>query len=97
VGVSDGLKSVSDSTVLISTCASTIRNIHFGHALAQVVSYQLPSAVAWVQNQRKSSGICGGHSGTGACVLQVLQFPLPFVHSTNCSTVITIYRPGLVQ
>jgi hypothetical protein len=39
------------------------------HAIGQVVSHQIPTAVAWVQSQVKSRGICGGKSGTGASFL----------------------------
>jgi hypothetical protein len=35
----------------------------------------LPMMVAWIWFQVKSCGICGGQNGTGAGVLQVLQFP----------------------
>jgi hypothetical protein len=37
-----------------------------GRAIAQAVSHQLPSAVAQVQAQVRSCGICGGQSDTGA-------------------------------
>jgi hypothetical protein len=42
----------------------------------------------------KSRDTCVGQSGTGA---GLLLLPLPLIHSTNCSTVIIIYHPGLVQ
>jgi hypothetical protein len=48
-----------------------------GHAIAQVVSYWLPTAVAWVPAQVWSCGICVGQSGGGEGFLQVLQFLLP--------------------
>jgi hypothetical protein len=44
-----------------------------GHAIAQVVSYLLPTEAAWVW----SCGIGGGQSGAVAGFLQVLRFPLP--------------------
>jgi hypothetical protein len=66
-------------------------------AVAQAVSIRLPAAAARVRVRVKSCGICGGQSGTGAGFLPVLQFPLPLIHSTDCSTIITIYHPGLVQ
>jgi hypothetical protein len=50
-----------------------------------------------LQPRVKSCGICAGQSGTGAGFLPVLRFVLPLIHSTNCSTIITIYNPGLVQ
>jgi hypothetical protein len=40
------------------------------------------------------SGLCGSH----ACQLTTgFQFPLPIIQCTNCSTIITINHPGLVQ
>jgi hypothetical protein len=33
-------------------------------------------------------------SGTGAGFLRVFRFPLPVIHSTNCSTAITIIIQG---
>jgi hypothetical protein len=46
---------------------------------------------------RKSRGISIGQNGTGAGFLPVLRFLLPLIHSINCSTIITIYHPGLPQ
>jgi hypothetical protein len=66
-------------------------------AVVQEVSHRLLNAVAWVQSWVKSCGICGGQSSTGAGLLRVLRFPLSLIHSTNCSTVNTIYHPGLIQ
>jgi hypothetical protein len=48
-----------------------------GRAIAQAVSRWLPTAAARVRARVWSSGICGGHSGTGAGFLRVLRFPLP--------------------
>jgi hypothetical protein len=45
---------------------SAVITSNTGHAIAQVVSHWLPTAVAWVQIRVKSSGICGGQSGAGA-------------------------------
>jgi hypothetical protein len=67
-----------------------------GHAVAQAVSRWLPTAAAWVQAQVRSSGICGGQSGTGAGFLCTSVSPAN-LHSTNCSTVTIIYHMGLVQ
>jgi hypothetical protein len=52
-------------------------HIHTGRALAQAVSYRLPTAAAQVRAQVRSCGIYNGRSGTGAGFLLVLQFPLP--------------------
>jgi hypothetical protein len=67
------------------------------HAKAQAVSRWLPTVVDRVLSWVKSCGICGGQSITGAGFLQVLWFSMPLIHSTNCSTFIIIYHPGLVQ
>jgi hypothetical protein len=48
-----------------------------GRAITQAVSRWLPTAAAWVRAQVRSCGIFGGQSGTGACLLRVLRFPLP--------------------
>jgi hypothetical protein len=66
-----------------------------GRVIAQAVSHLLPNAAAWVRAQVRSSGIYGGKSGTGAGFLRVHRFPLPI--SSDCSTLIIIYDPGLVQ
>jgi hypothetical protein len=58
---------------------------------------KLQAVSRWVRAQVKSCGICGGQSGTGAGFLPVLRFVRPLIHSTNCSTIITIYHPDLVQ
>jgi hypothetical protein len=63
-------------------------------AVAQTRTRRLPTAEALVPARTKSCGICRGHTGTGAGFLPVLRFPLPLIHSTNCSTVITVYHPG---
>jgi hypothetical protein len=68
-----------------------------GRVVAQAASRRLTTGMARVGTRVKSRGICGGQSGTGEGYLRVLRFPLPLIHSTNCSTTITIYRPGLVQ
>jgi hypothetical protein len=48
-----------------------------GRAKAQAVSRWLPTAGARVRARVRICGICGGQSGTGACVLRVLRFSLP--------------------
>jgi hypothetical protein len=52
--------------------------MHFGRAVAQVVSRWLPTAAAWV-HIRAACGVCGRQSGTGAGFLRVLRFPLPII------------------
>jgi hypothetical protein len=47
-----------------------------GRAIAQAVSRRFPTAAAQVRAQVRSCGICGGQSGTGADLLQVLTFLL---------------------
>jgi hypothetical protein len=68
-----------------------------GCAVAQVVIRRLLTAVARVRARVKSCRMCGGESGTGAGFLRVLCFPLSLIHSTNCSKIISIYHPALVQ
>jgi hypothetical protein len=50
-----------------------------GRAIAQSVSRWLSTSAARVRSQVRSSGICGGQSGTGAGFLRVLRFPLPIL------------------
>jgi hypothetical protein len=65
--------------------------------VALAVSRPYPTAVAHIQFRFKLCGSCGGQSGTETCSLWVLRFPLPLIHSTDCSTILTINYPGLVQ
>jgi hypothetical protein len=67
-----------------------------GRAVGQAVSLRHLTAAAVVRARVKSCGTCDGQSGTGADFLRVLRFPLPLIHSFNCSTIITIYL-GLVK
>jgi hypothetical protein len=62
-----------------------------GRAEAQAVSHRLPYAVALIRARFKLCGICGGQGGTW---VGFLRFPLPFIHSANCSTIIAIYHSG---
>jgi hypothetical protein len=48
---------------------------NIGRAVAQAVSYWLPTVAARVC-VRAACGVCGGQSGTGAGFLRVLRFPL---------------------
>jgi hypothetical protein len=48
-----------------------------GSGIAQAVSRWLPTAVAQVQAQVRSCGICGEQYGIAADFLRVLQFTLP--------------------
>jgi hypothetical protein len=50
-----------------------------GHAIAQEVSSQLPTAVAQVRPRFRPCGISGAQIGTGVGFPQVLQFPLPIL------------------
>jgi hypothetical protein len=65
--------------------------------VAQAVSRRLPAAAVLVRAQVKSCGLCGAQRGTVADFLRKRQFLLPLIQSTNCSTIITIYHPGLVH
>jgi hypothetical protein len=68
-----------------------------GRAIAQAVSRWLSTAEARVRSQVRSCGICGGQSVTEAGFLQVLRVSLANPHSTDCSIIIIIDHPGLVQ
>jgi hypothetical protein len=50
--------------------------------MAQVVSQQRPTVLAWVQSQIRLCEICDGHISTGVGYLWVLQFPLPILIPT---------------
>jgi hypothetical protein len=60
-------------------------NRALGRAIAQAVSRRLPTAAARVRVQVRSSGICGGKSGTGAGFLRILRFPLPILIPSTAS------------
>jgi hypothetical protein len=86
------IRALSSSTVNLLTsnlsvlhCTGRSGRVYHGCAVAPAVSRRLPAAAARVRARVKSCGICGGHSGTGAGFLPVLRFPLPLIHSTNCS------------
>jgi hypothetical protein len=69
----------------------------YSRAVAQAVSCRPPAAAARGRIRAKSCADRGGQSGTGAGFLRVPRFLLPLIHSTNCSTIITIYHPRLVR
>jgi hypothetical protein len=48
-----------------------------GLAIAQALSWDLLTVVAWAQSEVMLCGICSGQSGTVAGSLWELQFPLP--------------------
>jgi hypothetical protein len=54
-----------------------------GCAIAHAISSRLSNMAAQARSQVKSCGICGGQSGTEACFLQVLWFPLPIFIPPN--------------
>jgi hypothetical protein len=73
-----------------------VGDIHtaFNLPLAETVSYRVLTEAARVPCQLKSRAICSGQSCTEAGVLRVLRFRLPLIHSSNCSTIITICLQG---
>jgi hypothetical protein len=69
---------------------------HFlGPAVAQAVSRRIPTAVARVRAQVRSCGICVDKAALGQVSFDTSVFLA--IHSTNCSTVIIIHHPGLLQ
>jgi hypothetical protein len=64
----------------------------YGRAVAQEVSRRLPTDTAQVRARVTSRLISVGQSGTGAGFIQVLLFPLPLIHPTDCSTIVTIIQ-----
>jgi hypothetical protein len=62
-----------------SSSCTRIKNATSGRAEAQAVSCRLPISAGWVRTWFRSCGICGGQSGTGAGIFQILQFPLPSI------------------
>jgi hypothetical protein len=60
----------------------------------QAVSSHIPTAVARVRAQARLCGICGAQIGTGVGFLLVLSVSPANSHSTDCSTLTMIYRPG---
>jgi hypothetical protein len=61
-----------------------------GRAAGHAVSRWVPTAAARVRARVNSCWFCGGQSGTDTAFILILRFPLPLLHSTNCSTIITI-------
>jgi hypothetical protein len=43
------------------------------------------------------TGFWGRQSGAEGGLLRVLRFPLLLIHSTDCTTILTIYHRELVQ
>jgi hypothetical protein len=65
-----------------------------GRDVAEAVSRRLPTAMVRVRTRLKSCEICGVESDTAAGFLRVLWLLLPFIHSSNCTTISTIYLQG---
>jgi hypothetical protein len=68
-----------------------------GRAIAQAVSSRLPTAADRVRARVRLCGICGGQSSTGAGFSPSTSVAPANSHSTDCSTIIMICHPGLVQ
>jgi hypothetical protein len=68
-----------------------------GRAVAQAVSRRLPTATARARSWSSHVVFVVDRAALGTGSLRVLQFPLPLIHFTNCSTIFTIYHPGLIQ
>jgi hypothetical protein len=75
-----------------------------GRAVAEADFRRLHTATTRVRTRASTYRICGRQSGIGTSFLRVLLFPLPIIHSTECSTIvivvviiIIIRHPGLVQ
>jgi hypothetical protein len=66
--------------VLVLNSGVTVNHYGKGHAIAQAVRHRLPIAAAWVQDQVRSCGICGGQSGTGTGFLRLRN---PYMNKLN--------------
>jgi hypothetical protein len=96
---------VSDDRVAIISRAVRIRELETASAVTtwracavvQAVARWLPNAVSWVRGQGKSSAVYVVARAALRRVWPSTSVSLPMIHSTNCSTIITIYHPGLVQ
>lgn len=66
-------------------------------SIAQAVSHQLPTSAAQVQSRVKSCDICSVQSGTGASLLQALQFSLQILILLNVPYVCHLEGEELVQ
>jgi hypothetical protein len=60
-----------------------LSHLTVGRAVAQAVSFWLPTAAARVRARVWSSGIYGGQSCAEAGFLRILRFPLPIFIPTN--------------
>jgi hypothetical protein len=75
------LKTTISSTD-VEAYISTITFFGKGGAISKAVSRWFPTETARVQEQIRSCGICGGQSGAGTGLLQVLRIPLRLIPQT---------------
>jgi hypothetical protein len=74
-----------------------LKLVREGGVVAQEVSRKILNRAAEVSARAKILEICGGQSDSVSCFLQMFRFPRPNIHSTNRSTLITIYHQVLEQ
>jgi hypothetical protein len=68
-----------------------------GRAIAQAVGRRLPTAAARVRAQVRSCGIRGGTKWHWGGFPPSTSVSPANSHSTDCSTLIIVYHPGLVE
>jgi hypothetical protein len=67
------------SLVCRATACWHYSNPRWDRAIAPAVTRRLPTTEVWIRAHVRSFGICGWQSGTGACFLRILRFPLPIL------------------